>query len=55
MVTTTWQVPIDRMVAELLEAGWVKKRTTLWKAPWGDLYRGPAHAWKIMCYVDNKS
>jgi hypothetical protein len=39
---------VDRWVRELRDAGWTEYRSTIWKAPGGELFRGPYHAWQIM-------
>lgn len=38
----------DRWQRELREAGWIEVRTTIWKAPGGELFRGPYHAWQVL-------
>lgn len=38
----------DSWTEELNAAGWKEVRMFVWKSPWGALYRGPAHAWKVM-------
>ena len=41
---------IEEMKAELLRAGWKlwRKNLTIWVAPWGAIYRGPAGAFRVM-------
>jgi hypothetical protein len=39
---------IDEMKSELLKAGWIEKRATIWQSPWLAYYRGPAGAYRIM-------
>lgn len=43
---------IEQMVKDLEASGWSRWRghMTVWQAPTGDLYRGPALAWKLMMY-----
>lgn len=33
---------------ELEDAGWKKISSTVWKSPWGHIYRGPSFAWNVM-------
>jgi hypothetical protein len=40
--------PADKWQRELREAGWREVRATIWKAPGGELFRGPYHAWQVM-------
>jgi hypothetical protein len=37
---------------ELLDGGWKRERTTLWRSPHGDLYRGPYKAWQVMKSIE---
>ena len=39
---------IERWKRELREAGWIEYRITIWRAPGGQLFRGPYHAWQVM-------
>lgn len=39
---------VDRWIAELKAAGWVRKASNIWRAPNGRLYAGPLQAWRIM-------
>lgn len=41
---------VDRWIAELKAAGWVRHATNseIWIAPSGGWYRGPFKAWQIM-------
>ena len=41
-------VSIERMLLDLAAAGWLKKLTHIWASPTGELYLGPAGAWKVM-------
>lgn len=36
---------IEQQEAELLAAGWIRVRRTLWKAPVGGYFLGPHGAW----------
>ncbi len=38
----------EELKAELLAAGWVKRRETVWVSPEGDHYIGPFGAWREM-------
>jgi len=38
----------EEMIAALNAAGWKAKTPTLWQAPWGTLFLGPAQAFKVM-------
>lgn len=33
------------MIDDLLCGGWESVRHDIWRAPWGELYRGPHAAW----------
>lgn len=39
---------VDRWKRELREAGWAEHRGTIWRAPGGELFRGPYYAWLVM-------
>lgn len=39
---------VDRWRAELIAAGWVELRSTMWASPTGGTWRGPAGAWNEM-------
>ena len=39
---------IEEMKSELAGAGWVQESATVWRAPYGGLYRGPYGAWKAL-------
>jgi hypothetical protein len=47
-VPVTDTVTIEQMVADLLAAGWERVRITVWRRPDGELFLGPAGAWKIL-------
>jgi hypothetical protein len=39
---------LDRMAAELKAAGWTAQTPSIWKSPSGQLFLGPAGAWRLM-------
>ena len=39
---------VDKMIDELKAAGWTPQTSTIWKSPNGQLFIGPAGAWKRM-------
>ena len=39
---------VDRWKRELREAGWREHNLTIWRAPGGELFRGPYYAWQVM-------
>ena len=43
---------IEQWETELEQAGWVKLRMHIWKAPNGALFRGPYAAWRMMKSVE---
>jgi hypothetical protein len=47
-MTTTEQVSVEQMVAELLAAGWEQYRVNIWISPSGAWFRGPYGAWVRM-------
>lgn len=38
----------EEAIRELADAGWRREGLTLWRAPCGCLFRGPARAWEEM-------
>ena len=47
---------VDLAVTELRAAGWVAERFgTIWRAPDGVRWRGPAGAWRVMCRQRNEA
>lgn len=39
---------VDRRIRELESAGWAPVNPTIWRAPDGRLFLGPALAWRVM-------
>ena len=46
---------VETMIDELTAAGWEAKTTTIWRAPGGALFVGPAGAWKMMKQREGKA
>ena len=42
------QLTPEEMCAELIAAGYIKVRGTVWRSPGGCYYRGPYEAWRHM-------
>jgi hypothetical protein len=48
-------VSVKQMILDLEKAGWKRKNSFCWIAPFGEFYRGPVCAWNVMKTIDANS